>query len=337
MWYDVERTLSYNCLFNFIIGNRGCGKTYGAKRRAIKNFIKSGKQFIYLRRNQTELDKVKKTLFNDLNANNEFDNHAVRLNHMGEYVYGHFDEETKDCPVCGWPMALATSADIKSSSYPEVSLIIFDEFIIDKGVKHYLKHEVDMFLDLYETIARMRDVTVLFLSNAVSFANPYTLYFNLSLPYNSNMIRKGDILLEMVDNPEYVDTKKKTRFAKIIEGTAYASYSIDNNFLRDNADFIEKKSGNCTCVFIFTFQEQVFGVWYNYTLGKIFVSYDIDKYCGVKYALTLDDHKENTLLVKGSKSTHLSNFANNYMRGCVFFESAKIKGVVLDALKLLIC
>ena len=69
MWYDVRKTLSYNCLFNFVIGNRGCGKTYSCKKWAVDDYLKNGNEFIYLRRYDSELDLVKKSFFNDLCLN----------------------------------------------------------------------------------------------------------------------------------------------------------------------------------------------------------------------------------------------------------------------------
>ena len=32
IFWDIGRTLTYNALFNFIVGNRGGGKSYGAKK-----------------------------------------------------------------------------------------------------------------------------------------------------------------------------------------------------------------------------------------------------------------------------------------------------------------
>lgn len=55
MYYNADDTLSRNRLFNFVVGARGAGKTYGAKKRAIKNFTEKGEQFVYLRRYDTEM------------------------------------------------------------------------------------------------------------------------------------------------------------------------------------------------------------------------------------------------------------------------------------------
>ena len=63
--------MSYNGLFNFVLSPRGNGKSYGAKERVIKNFIKTkelygqGEQFIYVRRYKTELKK-KHLFFDDI-------------------------------------------------------------------------------------------------------------------------------------------------------------------------------------------------------------------------------------------------------------------------------
>ena len=55
-YYNPQKLLSYNCLFNFIEGERGNGKTYAFKKFCIDNFIKKGLQFIWVRRYESELE-----------------------------------------------------------------------------------------------------------------------------------------------------------------------------------------------------------------------------------------------------------------------------------------
>lgn len=69
-FYDGGNAISYNALFSFIIGGRSIGKTYYYKRKAIKDFLKKKKQFIYLRRYKEELQKTISSFFNDVK--NEF-------------------------------------------------------------------------------------------------------------------------------------------------------------------------------------------------------------------------------------------------------------------------
>ena len=43
IFYNGNRTLTHNCLFNFIVGSRGAGKTFWFKKWAIEDFIKNEK------------------------------------------------------------------------------------------------------------------------------------------------------------------------------------------------------------------------------------------------------------------------------------------------------
>ncbi len=53
-YYDYGRVLSYHAPWMFIIGARGLGKTYGAKKLVIGDWVKKRWQFIYLRRTAEE-------------------------------------------------------------------------------------------------------------------------------------------------------------------------------------------------------------------------------------------------------------------------------------------
>jgi len=53
-YYDLHNLLTRNAPWNFIIGARGLGKTFAAKRYGIKEYIKHGHEFIYLRRTDVE-------------------------------------------------------------------------------------------------------------------------------------------------------------------------------------------------------------------------------------------------------------------------------------------
>ena len=69
MFYDYQKLLSYDAKINFIIGERGVGKSYGAKKYVVNHFIKKNKEFVYIRRYKTELEealfKDKKPIFFD--------------------------------------------------------------------------------------------------------------------------------------------------------------------------------------------------------------------------------------------------------------------------------
>ena len=333
MYYDYNNLFSHNALFNFIIGERGVGKTYGIMKKAIKDFIKtmndkveydeSGNkisgpsQFVYLRRYKTELKKFN-TLLDPLVFNNEFKGHTIKIN--GDKVY-------VDKKLAGYGFAISNAVVLKSSTFPLVDKIIFDEFIIDKGNITYLSNEVDKFLETYETIARMRNVKVYFLGNAISIANPYFDYWNLTIPYNTDIkkFKDGLILVNYIKNEEYREAKKRTLFGKILEGTHYSEYAIDNQFLRDNDNLIAKKTGQCTSYCNLIIDGKTYGVWK--AESAYYVSLDFDPNCKYVFALSSNDHTELTRLVDGS-SDIIKILRLYYRYGKVFFESIQIKSKV---------
>lgn len=327
MFYDINKTLTYNALFNFIVSQRGLGKTFGFKEWSIRDFIRSGNQFMYVRRYKDEL----------LDSDKFFANVAYKFPDHDFSVDGH--EFIIDHKVAGYALALSTSIIKKSTSYPDVNKIGFDEFIIDKSNYHYLADEVVKFLELYETVARLRDdVRVFFLSNAITQVNPYFMHFNIRLPRKGSTIwRKGDLLLEMPVDEDFSAAKKATRFGKLIAGSAYAAYAIDNQFLRDTDTFLEHKSEKSQYSFTFIYKSDKFGVWMDWSVGKYFVSRNVDPSCRMVYAMTLEDHSPNTMLLsRAQRAILIKPFIDNYRLGNVYCEDIKIKGVVYEVIKMIL-
>lgn len=327
MYYDLTKILSYNAFINFLIGERGVGKTYSTSKFVVKQFINKGYEFAYIRRYKTEVKKAVPKFFSALIANNEFEEH--KLSSSGDKFY-------IDGKVAGYSMTLSTAQDLKSTNFSNVKYLIFDEFIIEEGQKHYLRNEVENFLGLVETIARMRDVIIFMLGNAVTVVNPYFLYFDITLPYNTDIktYKDGVILVQYMKNEVYREAKKQTKFGKLIEGTEYSNYAIDNSFRLDNKDFIEKKSGSSRYAFGIKFKGAIYGIWFDYSLGKIFVSENyMDN--GQMFACSLEDHTPNTMLLSAVKNyASWKQFVNNYRLGNVYYENVKIKQNMSDLFKI---
>ena len=325
----MTKILSYNAFLNFLIGERGVGKTYSTSDFVTKQFIKKGHQFAYIRRYKTELKKAVPKFFDALIKNNEFPEH--NLYNKGETFY-------IDDKIGGYSMTLSTAQDLKSSNFSNVKYIIFDEFIIEEGQKRYLPNEVENFLGLIESIARMRDVKIFMLGNAVTIANPYFLFFDINLPYNTDIktYKNGLILVQYMKNENYRQAKRESKFGKLIEGTEYEKYAIDNAFRMDNKDFIEKKSGSSKYSFGFIYKDNKYGVWFDFNGGKIYVSNDFQEN-GQVFACTLSDHSPNTMLISSAKQYNCWRlFIKNFKLGNVYYENQKIKQNVKDVVKLFI-
>ena len=327
MYWDIDKTLSHNCLFNYAIGPRGCGKTYGAKKKAVKRFLKSGDEFIYLRRYKTELADIN-TFWADIIRNDEYPDNKLESKNGRFYI---------DDKIAGYALPLSVSKIKKSVAFPNVSLIIFDEFIIERGVYHYLADEVKTFLEFYLTVSRYRPVIVLFIANAITMSNPYFIHFDLYLPHGSNIFKRGDCLLELIENKEFSEHVKQTRVGKLLQEVDhdYSAYAMDNRFLLDSKNFVMKRTEYAKHHFNIVYNAKTYGVWVDWADGLMFLSESYDPLSGFTYALTTSDHKPNTLLIRSLRqSNSFSMLIENYKLGNVRFESVRVKNIAMEFMKL---
>lgn len=326
MYYDYTKILSYNAFLNILIGERGVGKTYGITKFVTKQFINKGEEFVYIRRYKSELAKATPEFFKALITNEEFPDHELVVKGNKFLI---------DNKIAGYSFSLSTAQSLKSTNLPKVKYIIFDEAFIEAGQNHYLKNEVENFLGMIESIARTRDVRIFILSNAVTITNPYFIYFDINLPYNTDIktYKDGLILVQYMYNPEYREAKAKTKFGKLVKDTEYSKYAIENSFRLDNKNFIEKKTGSSRCSFGIKYNDQTFGVWFDFNEGKIFVSNDINT--TQIFACTLQDHTPNTMLLSAIKDYNVWKlFIKNYKLGNVYYENVKIKNMIQEVVKL---
>ena len=87
--------------------------------------------------------------------------------------------------------------------------------------------------------------------------------------------------------------------------------------------------------FTFTYNGEKFGVWVDYSIGKMFVSENVDPSCKVIYSLTVEDHNQNTLLINQlNRSPFFKPFIENYKLGNVFFENQKVKNITYEIIKM---
>ena len=327
MYYSRNDLLSYNALFNFVVGERGTGKTYQFKDWAISDFIKNKNQFVYVRRYKTEFKDIG-NFFDDMIK--KYPDHEFSVAHGKFYI---------DKEIAGFYIPLSTSITKKSVAYPNVNKIGFDEFILEKSTLHYLPNEVNAFLGLYETIARDRNnVRVMFMANSVTLINPYFLFFDLQVSKTKRFwtFKNNDLVVELTDLEEFKQHKKQTRFAKIIDGTEFSKYSIDGEFTGDNYEFIQNKTPNSYYCFTLVYKGESLGVWCDSKLALMFVSNKVDLTYPLKYAITTNDHKPNMIVLSNKYSREkIKVLTKIYEYGCLRYESLKIKSMMFEIFKLL--
>lgn len=184
-FYSLDNILKENCDYNIIIGERSNGKTTSVLRYGLKNFVESGYkyQLAVIRRWQedfkgkngeqmfesvVELGDVKKL------TNNQYNTIIYKSMRWYLAYYNNNGEKIRQMET---PFALgfsiASQEHYKSTSYPNIKYVLFDEFITRE---YYLPDEFVKFQNLLSTIIRLRnDVKIFMLGNTV---NKYCIYFN---------------------------------------------------------------------------------------------------------------------------------------------------------------
>lgn len=330
MYYNFDKLFSYSdALIYFVIGERGVGKSFNSKVAVLKKFIRTGEQFLYIRRYKTELDTALSNFWDDIQANGYFDDL-----HLSVKKSKMLTELKCDGKVCGYAIPLSTANILKSTPFPNVTTIIFDEFLLDTaGTYRYLKHEVTMFLDVIESVGRLRDnLKVILLGNALNVhASPYFAYFSLELPQDGSEFRTfkdGAIVVNYIRNMPYREAKKASKFGKLIDGTEYGKYAIDNEVLRENNSFIEKRPSKSKFEGVIIVNGISLGIWDGVN-GYLYLSEKYDPNTVHKFVFNYNDHTEGTIFETARDNLWLHLCVRAYKQGWLKFENQKIKSTAV--------
>lgn len=273
-YYNPKRLLSYqDCVVLMSVGARGIGKTFGIKSLMINEYIKKGKQSVYMRRNDTDLKNMD-TFMDDIAS--VFPYYEFRKT-SNTIDIKHVDAEEWETFI--YLMALTTVKRFKGPNFPKVAYVVFDEFIIDdrdKRSQRYLPNELECFADLVETVSRTRDVKIIMLSNALSTNNPYFIQFDIESPKPGTITKKiikekieidGEIFtvdfrmaIELPNSSEYAKEKINTPSGKLSVVLGTASSSINNEFYLDDNAFIQPELTKHKKTFIFNLKYN--GIYY---------------------------------------------------------------------------
>ena len=174
-FYSLSNILKQNADYNIIFGERSNGKTFAVLEYALKNYIQHGTQTAYIRRWREDLrGKRAETLFAghvqtgliEKLSGGKFNNVVYN---SGKWYLSNSNEKDEK-PFC-YAFALSETEHDKSTSYPQICTIIFDEFLTRR---YYLPDEFILFTNTLSTIIRQRDnVKIFMLGNTVNKYCPY--------------------------------------------------------------------------------------------------------------------------------------------------------------------
>lgn len=327
-YLNVEKILSYNMPFNFVVGGRGTGKTYGA----LKTAYELDKRIMLMRRTQAQCDLINKPEFNPFKTICRDIGKEIYVKSISKYNAAIYENKGDDLDdrLLGYTCALSTISNMRGFDSSDVTLLIYDEFIPEKHERN-LKNEGSAFLNAYETINRNRELVgvdplqVLCLANAFNIANPIFLELGLvgiceKMTLNGQEFyidKNKGILLVMLSKSIISKEKSNTALYKITSGS-YSEMALKNDFsYNDNSGIKSRplKEYKLLC-----------------TVGEI----NIYKHKS-KREYYISEHKTGTAPVYKSDEIGLKKYVKNfgmllysaYMRDHVIFESMLAKSLFL--------
>lgn len=181
-YYSLENIKKTGATYNVIFGERSNGKTYSVLLEGLKEYVKHGGQLAIVRRWKEDITGRRASdIFSAINSNNEVakltNNKYTGITYFASKFYlCNYDENGKpiyslDNDCFAFTFALSETEHNKSISYPNITTILFDEFI----TKHvYLNDEFVLFMNTISTIVRQRtNVKIYMCGNTVNKFCPY--------------------------------------------------------------------------------------------------------------------------------------------------------------------
>lgn len=180
-YYSTKAIDKKQATYNVIFGERSNGKTYAMLKKGLENFWQDGSQLAYLRRWKEDITgRRAQRLYAGINENGEVESitngefTGVHY-YAGRFFLCNYDEKGKaiysDADIITFTFALSDGEHDKSTSFPNVGMIVFDEFLTNRL---YLPDEFVSFMNAVSTIVRKRtDVSIYMLGNTVNKYCPY--------------------------------------------------------------------------------------------------------------------------------------------------------------------
>lgn len=249
-YLDIEKILSYGLPFNFIIGGRATGKTYGALKYAYESHIR----FILMRRTQAQTDLINKPEFNPYKVINTDLGSDIQIKSISKYNSRIFEPAGDADNLLGYTCALSTISNMRGFDASDCKLLIYDEFIPERHERP-IKGEGAAFLNAYESINRNRELKgepalqVLGLANAFNIANPIFLELGLvgraekmkSAGQELFIDRERGILLVLLQKSKISKAKADTALYRLSAGS-YNDMALSNDFIYNNSDSIKAQA-----------------------------------------------------------------------------------------------
>lgn len=249
-WLDFPAIRNLGIPFNFIVGGRAIGKTYGGLQDLREQSVTAGERFLLLRRLQSQLDLINKPEYSPFKSLDADHGYYTASRPISKYTAGFYEAHKADDgslvpegSCIGYTAALSTVSSVRGWDASDVRYILYDEFIPESHERP-LKDEAGALFNCYETINRNRElsgrppVQLFCLANANDLGNP--IFLALGLVNRAETMRqrgqdiwidhKRGICLIILKNSPISNAKRETALYKLTGGTEFAEMALDNSF-----------------------------------------------------------------------------------------------------------
>lgn len=345
--YDISGVIGSGCPINIVTGARSYGKTYGWKKRCIKNFLKTGETWAYLRMFDQEIKDLladgPEAFFSDIVRNDEFPGYRFRslgrTMQCGKVVgVDKKGEDIVDWKIMGQFLALTKAQSYKGKTVANLTWVVFDEFIRETRIPPYPPNCVTQLLNLWETLDRRENrVRIVMLANAADVVNPFFVAWGIvPPPVGGHMkvpVGRSYVYVENCWNAGFERYADDSEIGKFTAGSGYAAYAQMNQFANQNGLFVRKRSRRSRCQMNVRWGEQVFSIWTDLDeLGVMYV--ELGAGAGVEtIALTKDDARPDIAVI-ARNDPYLKGLVNRGRRGLLWYESDKCRERFLQVLEL---
>lgn len=233
IFYSPKRINSKDATYNVIFGERSNGKTFALLKQSVEDHHKTGSQMAYVRRWKEDITGRRASqLFSGLVESGEVEK-ITQGKFTGVHYYAgkwfmcNYDDAGKaiygDQDVIAYAFALSNVEHDKSTSFPNIGTIVFDEFLTNRT---YLPDEFVLFMNVVSTIVRRReDVKIYMLGNTV---NKYCPYFQEMGLNRVEKMTQGTIDVYRYGNSTLTAAVEYCKQSSSSKSTAHKYFAFNN-------------------------------------------------------------------------------------------------------------
>lgn len=253
-WFSALPLITYNAIFNFILGGRNIGKTWGFKRRTFKRALKKGKKTIWVRRTKQEANECAISFYESKDLQE----------YCGIKLYDKVSNPNGNVKINGrrifikrdnrWIwfiriIALSEWKVLRSADDVDCDTIIFDEFTTTpEKYALYRGNEAQDFIDLFISIMRKHEVKCFLLGNKESVSNPIMKYFKIPvIPLKwqgIKLFKNNTIAVQQINDEVKTGSAYEERVKLLLDGTQYGEYLTKAQYKNQPKIVLKKPPAN---------------------------------------------------------------------------------------------